>query len=260
MKRASNMRRAMVGGLIGLGITSGAVTASLGDSAPPGAGVGSPSEPFAVVVPQGPKLTTERVVGIARSEAQAAGEASPSIRSGEGTLQEAKRTIDPSESTPTPSDPGLLSQFLRPVYLVQMTGHFTVDNVPVPRGSGAPTGSIYDLVIDSHTGEVVGRALPRQPASGLASTASLRGRIALSVPPPTGSVLVRFDGKGVVVAYVGKVIFHRSKPGVRQFVFHFPPGTYELAVKESSGHYCPGRRVVIRAYQETRLTLKGCNR
>ena len=135
------------------------------------------TDPFAaVVLPSGPELAMHDVLEIAGAESSRAGEPAPTMSVGKGTLEDAMRSIDPSTSFPG-SDAGVLKMLGAAVFLVVMHGHFTLAGAHLRKGAPLPTGTVLDLVLDAHTGDVVGRALPLEQSSvgiPLASVSSVR--------------------------------------------------------------------------------------
>jgi len=156
--------------LVGIAVVGGTqiLSASASNSPPP-------IDPFAsVVIPSGPELPLSEIETIARTTSARAGEPTPTMSVGKGTLEDAMRSIDPSTTFPETS-PGMRKMLGASVVLVVMHGNFTLNDAHVRKGDPAPTGSVLDLVIDAHTGGVVGRALPIHQAGGglpLASVAS----------------------------------------------------------------------------------------
>jgi hypothetical protein len=228
---------------------------------------------FAFVEPGGPALPLGQVEQIAREQASAAGVSNPVMSVGEGTFIAAKRTIDPSDATPEPTDPGLRSQLERPVFLVVMQGSFTLTNVPLPRGVSGATGSVLDLIIATSNGEVLGRALPeaeqQEETAGvpLASVASRRTiavhrvtAVAAKGSPPPGiarRIVGRFDGPGEVVVFRGKTVIGRAVPKHGRFVIPIREGTYGIAGRLPSGRYCQGKKVIVPPDHQVSVTL-GC--
>jgi hypothetical protein len=223
-----------------------------------------------VISPTGPKLSVEKLLSIARAEASAAGETNPQISVGEGTFEAARRTIASGNVAPETQDPGLRSQLERPVYLVVMTGHFSLGDAPVPPRSGTPTGSVLDLIVDSHTGEVVGRALPEPQEAAtteeLATTASNyfitvhRTRGVSNLPPfqMYGEIAGTLTGRRakVVILFQGKKVIERVTPEHGKFrIAIVLPGTYGIAGRLPSGHYCKGKKVIVRKERRTTVAL-----
>jgi hypothetical protein len=248
--------------LIVLAVAVGITRASTGTTA-------SGSDPFTVVIPTGPKLPVEKLLSIARAEASAAGETNPQISVGEGTFEAARRTIASGNVAPETQDPGLRSQLERPVYLVVMTGHFSLGDAPVPPRSGTPTGSVFDLIVDSHTGEIVGRALPAPQEAAtteaLATTASnyfitVHRLSGVDLSPPFqmyGEITGTLTGRRAeVILFRGKRVFDRVTPEHGKFrIALVLAGTYGIAGRLPSGHYCKGKKVIVEKERRTTVAL-----
>jgi hypothetical protein len=240
--------------------------------------VATPSNPFAgVTIPTGPELSLTRIEEIASVQAQESGTPNPSMSLGRGSLDAAMRTINNTTTFPesrNPEFPGLRAMLEVPVYLVIMQGSFTLHDALVPPGDHQePVGSVLDLVIDAHTGQVVGRALPtpeqqqEQEAVSIAGAASAKGFIAVhkvrgviagtlyaSGGPP------RRVGKGphgaphfpVIVTQGSRVIARTTTTERGGFKIVVRPGHYGIAGKVG---FCPAKKVVVRAWKETRTTI-----
>ncbi len=224
-----------------------------------------PSYPFAsVVMPSGPLLPLERVEQIALGVSTRAGEPSPAMSVGSGTLEDAMRSIDRSTTIPEPS-PGLRAMLAEPVVLVVMRGQFTLKDAHVRKGDAAPSGNVLDLIVDARTGAVVGRALPiQQPTGGLpvepvasvanAGTGTLAGQVTLSggPRPRTGAAGPRSAiGYKVLIARRGRLVAIATT-SQRGYRVDLRPGTYEI-----TGHVgiCARKTATVRRARTTRVNL-----
>jgi hypothetical protein len=262
MRKRANMRRLrllLVMMVIGGAIVGGAQILSASATGPPAA------EPFArVVIPSGPELPLEKIEGIAQAHSEQAGEPTPTMSVGKGTLEDAMRSIDPSTSFPETSS-GIRTMLSEPVVLVVMHGSFTLNDAHVRKGDPAPTGSVLDLVIDSHNGAVVGRALPIQQEAGgmpLASVASVgaarTGVLAGHLSVGGGPLCCRARGHTVMhgagVLITGRRFLRRiAIVGNGTFRVRLRPGRYVL--RGLIGGLCPPVGVVVRADRMTRAKL-----
>jgi hypothetical protein len=224
----------------------------------------STASPFATTEPpSGPELSLERIEGIAQEVSERAREPHPSMKVGEGTLEDAMRTIDPTTTFPETGQ-AVRNMLKESIVLAVLHGHFVVNDAHVRKGAPPPEGTVMDLVIDRHTGAVVGRALPAQEAEGglpLATVASaprtglLVGRLGVgggplkrhgrrSATPPTGlTVLItgRHFSRKVVTASNGT------------FRARLKLGSY--TVRGLVGGLCPSVNVLIKAGKQTRTTV-----
>ncbi len=234
---------------------SQALSASAGTSA------ASPNpDPFAAyLTPAATKLSSEQIMTIAQSESARAGEPNPTISISKGSLENAMRSIDPSTVIPETSEPGERAMYATPVSLVVMQGAFTLQDAHVPPGVSDPKGSVLDLIVDEHTGAVMGRALPSPSdlaaSLPLASTASTKAKDGIIV----GTVGVgggpAFHGRyrtrapvphtGVVVMSLGHVVLVRTMTRSNgHFSIRIRPGHYLVAGTFSN--VCPTNRVLVR--------------
>lgn len=156
------------------------------------------------------------------------------------------------------------------VTLVVMHGNFTLNDARVRKGDPAPTGSVLDLIIDSHTGDVVGRALPRQQETGglpLASVAStglaragiLTGRLSV-VGGPHGHRWgkphppAKHRPVAPTVLITGPRFTKRTTTsGDGTFRVRLRPGRY--VVRGLVGGSCPPVGVVVRGRETTRAKV-----
>jgi hypothetical protein len=145
-----------------LGLLVVAVGATAGATVGQGAAAGSSGpQPFAAyLTAPTTKVSSAKILEVAQAEASRAGDANATMSIGSGTLADAMVSIDSSTKLPTTSEPGEEAMFATPVSLVVMHGSFKLVDAPVPTGDKAPAGNVLDLVINEHTGDVMGRALP----------------------------------------------------------------------------------------------------
>jgi hypothetical protein len=238
----------------------------------------APASPLiSVQVPTGPELPPERVLEIAQAEALRAGDADPSTSLGNGTLAQAMRAIDPSTTfpeAPTSNETGIQIRKIlsEPVVLVVMEGSFTLSNAHVRPGAGEPTGSILDLVIDSHSGAVVGRALPiRQevPVQGSRAVVggargriavrsvvgTIRGRLLVGGGPARLSNLRGASHWRVVVSRSRRIVARLVTDGSGGFAARVPAGHYTVSGRLPAGTPCgtpqATRYVLVRAGMRT---------
>ncbi|MFI4977300.1 MAG: hypothetical protein ACHQC8_01260 [Solirubrobacterales bacterium] len=216
---------------------------------------------------------------VAQTQAAQAGDAAPSMSLGKGTLEQAMRSIDPSTTFPeteasasTEMGAQIRKMLSEPVTLVVMQGQFTLTNARVRKGVSPPTGSVLDLVVDSHTGAVVGRALPiRQevPIQEGGAIVSSRGRITVhSVMGVISGRLVvrggpphgRVTGGGhwrVTVSHGSRVVANLVTSSRGLFAVHVPAGRYTVVGRLPAGTPCaiPATTLVVRAGQTTNTRL-----
>ncbi len=225
------------------------------------------TDPFqSVTVPTGPKLAVSEIEVDAMSAASRAEEQQPTDTSvEEGTLEEAMKRIDPSTNFPNAS-PGLQRMLGESVYLVSMSGHFTLYDAHVRKGDPPPTGNVLDLVFDAHSGATVGRALPAENAPvgpALATVASagtvdngiLSGVVLLSggpkprqgQPSPAHAIGYR------VTVRRREHIVKTATTTARGFRISLPPGHYTVTGTQGACNSAPA--VIVRG-RTTRATLK----
>jgi hypothetical protein len=207
------------------------------------------------------KLSSERLLAIARSESSRAGETHPTISSvSQGSFEDAMRSVDPSTIIPETNEAGERAMFATPVSLVVMQGTFTLQNAHVPVGVGAPKRSVLDLIIDERTGDVMGQILP--------SPASVEGQLPLATAASrnsaSGTVVgtLRIGGgparpgsprswpakhKHVVVMTTKRhVIARTTTTASGRFRVRLRPGHYLVAGAVSPSTLCLPKTVAVR--------------
>lgn len=270
MKR---VRRALiVTAILGSMAFAGSQIAGASSSAPEQSNV--PPDPFgSYVTSTGPELAQEQVLAIAEKQAQQAGEPNPGLSIGTGTLEAAMRTINPLFNLPEPSEsPGYAAMLQSSVYLVSMTGQFKLTDAHLPRGASAPTGAMLDLVIDAHTGGVVGRALPtpeqQAQTDGIQRQAVVAGHTIIRLRGITGTITgvmriaggprrtaqagVRTASHAVVTARHPQVTVRTVTNAKGVFTLHVFPGGYRVSGSQAG---CVPAVVRVRAYRVTRVNL-----
>jgi hypothetical protein len=233
------------------------------------------SDPFAqVTIPIGPALPLEQIAEIADQSARRAGEPSPSMAIGSGTLEQSMRTFDSSFNIPEPvTDPGYRRLLETPVDMVVMKGqHFTLEDALVRPGSGMPSGSALFLVIDSHRGVVMGRGIPTPEALQSAeaeSTATAASNRVIAFQAVTGTIAGVLDVSGgrvkhkrkgererthaVLIKKASKTVKIAHTNGEGRFTVRISPGTYTL--NGTVGADCPRKTVIVKATKTTRVKL-----
>jgi hypothetical protein len=121
------------------------------------------SEPLANVPSTGPLLSFASVKTIALKEAQRDGDDAPSsVSAAGGTLLSALNVMNPN-SAPTIALTAMpvseRAEMEATVYIVEMRGSFTLAAAPVKRGESEPQGTVLRLLLDAHSGQVVGYSL-----------------------------------------------------------------------------------------------------
>lgn len=255
----------LTGAGIGTQMLGGSASAS---NSPTGESQAAPEPryPFqSVSVPTGPDLAVGEVERIAIAAASRAGEDQPTVSIAEGTLEEAMQRIDPSTKFPDAS-PGRQLMLGEPVFLVTMRGHFTLDDAHVRKGDPPPTGDVLDLVIEAHTGEIVGRALPAENApvgpalASVASTAGSQNGVLAGVVLLSGGPKPRLGQVSPYRAIGYKVLVRRRAAVVktarttkRGFTVSLPPGRYTVTGTQG---ICKSVQAVIERGRTTHVTLK----
>jgi hypothetical protein len=233
--------------------------------------VGSPDPFGSYVAVTGPEISQSQILALATTAAQRAGEETPGVSIGTGTLEAAMRTVDSSFARPEPNGSrGYSAMMDSPVDLVAMTGQFTLLDARVPIGAPAPKGNVLDLIVDAHTGALIGRALPTPEAqlaqAGIGPTAvAARVRIALHAvtgsvsgqlfvsggPPPVSGT--RPGDRFKVVATKGPQIVSSTRTGSKgRFTLRLRPGSYMVS---GAGADCLKKPVRVRSGKTTSVKL-----
>ncbi|MGO9488244.1 MAG: hypothetical protein ACLQBB_04350 [Solirubrobacteraceae bacterium] len=217
-----------------------------------------------LVLPASAQARWGKEKALAAAEATRDGDAQAAMSVSEGTLEEARLRIDPSTNIPDQS-PGMRATLEAPVFLVAMSGNFTLSRASVRPGDPPPTGNVLDLVIDAHTGAIIGRALPAEnapvgpPLANVAATGTrgvLAGRVKVSGGPPPR----RGQKPGPKYAVGYKVLVKKGRRVVKTvtttakgFSARLVPGRYTLAGTQG---YCPPVNTSVQRGRTTRVTLK----
>lgn len=107
--------------------------------------------------PTGPLLTADAAMAIAVAAAKTDGEAAPAVTS------VALATIGQEEvgapAAAIPASPGYTAYLADQIYVVIMRGHFTLNNAQLPNGAAAPTGTVLQVDVEAHTGQIISTRL-----------------------------------------------------------------------------------------------------
>jgi hypothetical protein len=271
------MRRGLIAsailGCVAVSSASQVFGASPGPGISPGSNTAvASSDPFgSYVAAAGPEIPQSQILASATTAAQRAGDQSPGVSIGSGTLEAAMRTVDSSFARPEPGrSQGYSALMNSSVDLVAMTGQFTLLDARVPIGAAAPKGNVLDLIIDAHTGALIGRALPTPEAqlaqAGIGPTAvASRVRIALHAvtgtvsgqlflsggPPSSGGT--RPGDRFRVVATAGSHTVGSTRTGSKgRFTLRLRPGSY---VVSGAGADCLKKPVRVRSGKTTNVKL-----
>ena len=229
------------------------------------------------VQPSGPEITPQvaaekAIQHVYDTEGSGAGasiaptvEVAPSTEAVAAAVQEGKT---PAEAQTVGSDAEQTELRQSAVYLVVMRGAFA-PVVPTPRGKPGPTGSIFSMIVDAHTGFVLGLQL-----GGAAPRMAELGPVALiTVETSTiASAAVRASTKGMLlgIVYRGKAPAVGWRTVVRSghhkvtkstsshggFFFELQPGTYTLSAYRPNGKLCSRRTEAIKRRHNTFVTLQ----
>jgi hypothetical protein len=176
--------------------------------------------------------------------------------------------VPPAEAQTVGSDAEQTELRQSTVYLVVMRGAFA-PLVPTPRGKSGPTGNIFSMIVDAHTGFVLGLQL-----GGAAPRMAELGPVTLLTvdAPSIASAAVRASTKGMLLGtvYRGKAPAVGWRTVVRSgnhkvtrrtssrggFFFELQPGTYTLSAYRPSGKLCGRRTETIKRRHNTFVTLQ----
>ncbi len=271
--RARLLLMLSVAGLAGIAVTQ-VISASAGTGA---ASAPAVTNPFAAYVPpSGPELPPATILSAARSNSAQAGVTSPSAVSiAQGSLREVMTSVNPEVTLPAAPGGGQEAWLNSTVDLVSMHGSFTLYDAHVPHGQPAPTGSVLDLMIDAHTGQIVGRTLTTTApslqrltlmqaestgATAATATGVISGRLyavggpAPGHPRPAQAFTVLVTPVGVSSAGAGVLAATRTAAS-GWFAIRIRPGRYQVAGRLPSGLLCPAQKVLVRAAETTRTRL-----
>jgi hypothetical protein len=256
-------------------MVDGAAAASSASSSPA-------ANPFSGYTPPvGPELSVASIVNIALAESQKDGTAAPTgVSVEEGTLRTVMTGISPEVSLPVAPGGGQEAWLNSTVAVVTMHGNFTLVDAHVPPGAGTPTGSTLDIVIDTHSGEVVERSLPVAAMnlqhltavpleSGDATIASRVGILAGHLyvgggpalsPPRTVPARHAASGYRVVVREMAgtstNAVARTTTRRNGSFTIRLRPGRYQVAGEFNTGKLCFVHKVTVRAGKTTTVNLE----
>jgi len=109
-----------------------------------GSGLSSAKGTATVTNSQPPSITASQMLTLGQSVASHVGDSSPTqIQDAEGSRAQANLVAS-----------GDIVAGDQPSYLIVERGNFVANNVPVPRGEPAPSGTVLTLVVDATTGEI----------------------------------------------------------------------------------------------------------
>jgi hypothetical protein len=262
--------------------------AAAGSGVGTGSGVPQAAEGLAgYSPPAGPELTSDAVEQAALRYAAQAGDTAPAeITESRGTFAAAQAVLDPgsplarqSAGAPIPGGgavpaSGATSAWLASsTDLVLMHGHFTA-NLPVPMGHTLPSGTVYALILDAHTGfpeaRYIGNSSPDPAALGAAATL-VRAGVPVAEAATAGAARMhsgivgqvrRGSARGawrvvVVAADVqggGRVLASTRTDREGRFVLAIKPGRYLVEVWPTSTLRClPSTPATVRAWRNTRV-------
>ncbi len=145
-----------------------------GPPTPPGNGTSELEAQSAPVeanytVPSGGILSNTQLRSTISAIAKNAGDTeTPSkIEVVEGSLRHSIETIDPTNIPPSSPTSGYANWLESPTYLLVLHGDFVLSGEPVPAGAAAPSGTVLDVIVDAHTGEVDGLHVANKDPQGL---------------------------------------------------------------------------------------------
>jgi hypothetical protein len=122
-------------------------------------------------IPSGSVLSNTQLRSAINTIAKNAGDTeTPSrVEVVEGSLRNSIETIDPTNILPSNPTAGYASWLGSPTYLLVLHGNFVLSNEPIPPGAATPSGTVLDVIVDAHTGEVDGLHVADQTPAGLAN-------------------------------------------------------------------------------------------
>jgi hypothetical protein len=107
--------------------------------------------------PTGPLLTADAATAIAVAGAKTDGEAAPAV------ISVALATIGQEQvgapAAAIPPSPGYTAYLADQIYVVIMRGHFTLNNAQLANGATAPTGTLLQIDVEAHTGQIISTRL-----------------------------------------------------------------------------------------------------
>ena len=198
-------------------------------------------------------ITESQALAIAQQESERAEVYQPTeVSTRRGTLREIMLQLNPEAQVPQDAAADTTA------YLVIMHGEFTLGDAHVPFGHPMPQGTILAIVIDDHTGQVIGRALPPEipPVAGAAGapSATIVGRLMVSGGPGSVPRLRPADRALVAVTKHLRLVrlVRTTKHGA--FALRMRPGTYKLAGR--LGGMCPTQTVSLRSGERRYVDLR----
>jgi len=218
----------------------------------------APFQPFTYTAPTGPELGVPAIEAIAIKEAQSAGEPRPTqIVMAQGTFAALAAVMELSANVQSSSNPTVAAWLNTPAYLVQMHGQFSPTRVPVPPGRHAPTGRVYEVILDAHTGVRLGRSVGAEaesPDLGALGLGSAQASIVHEIPLGAlnrGLIAGIVHGKGIAKRRVFAFQAHRKIAATitdrhGRFFFRLHYGLYRVVVRRPNGSACASKRITVR--------------
>jgi hypothetical protein len=108
------------------------------------------------IAPTGPELSAASLQQIANAAISRNSSTAESATVYHMELQQALESTEPGYTVPTEQPTGLGNWLHSSVDVLVLRGKFTLLNASIPAGHLAPTGSVLDIIVDSHTGVMDG--------------------------------------------------------------------------------------------------------
>lgn len=201
-------------------------------------------------------ITSAQAIGIADAESSVAGDSRPTDTTVmHGTLREVMLRINPENNNVADTPETAV-----PVTLVMMRGSFLLRQARVPSGQPLPQGNLLAVVIETSTGDVVGRALPAEvptiAGAARANDGVLIGRVLFAGGPRRAARPHYADRLRVIVRHSAHIVRSLRTNRHGSFALHVAPGRYQVVGQLRSGRFCPAQKVTVRRGDRRFVDLK----
>lgn len=247
------------------GAATGLLIAGTSSGAPPSSGAASTTTPY--TVPTGAELSVVAIEERAEAEAAQAGSVPTQKYVLKGTFGTLQAIMGMTDSVQTSSNPEMAAWLNTPAYLVQMHGSEFRPVVSGKQGYREPTGTVYEVILDAHTGALLGRSVGSEAESPdwkslsvpLESNAQTSSRSLPASQIGKGEIAGTVYGKRIgwrkVIAYrASKRIASTTTDSRGRFFFRVRHGLYRVVVRRN-GSLCASKKVTVRLLRVSHVRL-----